>query len=101
VPQLPRETDATFRKCSARAKWQIFAALKKIGVLATKSQHALGQKHFDPGVRPCLQKFLWICCRDCFEHFATPAIIDWSPVVGIDQAVIPNLVSLINVGHAR
>jgi hypothetical protein len=52
VRQPSRETDARLRKHSTSGKRKIFAALKKVGVLAAKSQHSLGQKHFDPAVRP-------------------------------------------------
>src|SRR5438270_2297156 len=51
VCQVSRETDATFRKDSAREERQIFATLEKISVLAAKSQHSQCKKHLDAPVR--------------------------------------------------
>jgi hypothetical protein len=52
VRQPARETDTRLREYSTRAKRKIFAALKKVGVLAAKSQHSMSQKQFDSAVRP-------------------------------------------------
>jgi hypothetical protein len=52
VRQPSRETDTRLHKRSTRPEREIFAALKKVGMLAAKLQHSLGQKYFDPAVRP-------------------------------------------------
>src|SRR4030095_4648426 len=57
VVEPPKEADAAFCKRSARVKRYIFAALKKLRVLPTKSYNVLYQKQFDPAIRPRLHQF--------------------------------------------
>ena len=100
VMPLPAETNAAIGKVSARPKRQIISALEKIGMFAAKLQHALSQKHFDPAIRPILQKFFRFCFSNGRDHLATTSVIDRTPIIRIDQREVPNLVALINVGHA-
>src|SRR5207249_6588547 len=74
--------------------------MEKIRVLATKSQQSLGQKQFDSAIGPGLHQFSGSRSCQCVEHCPAPVVIDWPPIVRIDQAVIPNLAALINVGYA-
>ena len=64
------ETDAAFRKCSARLKRQIFAALEKIACSRRNPQQPLRQKHLDPAIRPRLHQFSRSRARQRFQHFA-------------------------------
>src|SRR5262249_26112407 len=99
VVELPNEADAGFSKRSARVKREIFAALEKIRVLATKSQDLLCQKHFDPAIRPRLHQLSLSGARNGLQHLAAQPVVDRTPVIGIDKTVVPNLGSLINVRH--
>ena len=38
---------------------------------------------------------------EAIEHRPAPLIIDRAPVVGVDQAEVPQLGALVDVGHAR
>ena len=69
-------------------------------MLAAKLQRSLRQKHLDPAVRPKIDKLPRLCLRELREHFAATFVIDGTPIVGIDQRKIPNLIALINVGYA-
>ena len=70
-------------------------------MLPTKSQSPLYQKHFDSATRPRFHQFIGRHAGQPFQHLLTHFVIDWTPVIGIDQAVLPNLSSLVNVGYAR
>src|SRR5438094_3852999 len=74
--------------------------MEKIRVLATKSQQSLGQKQFDSAIGPGFHQFSWCRGRQCVEHFPAPVVIDRAAIVRIDQAVVPNLAALVNVGYA-
>ena len=70
-------------------------------MLPAEMQQPLGQEQFDPAIRPVAPATLPASLSpDRIEHFPPPLVIDRPPVIRIDQAEIPNLVSLINVRHA-
>src|SRR6266403_2377738 len=76
IAKPSRKTDTALRKCSARSERQIFTTLEKIDMFASKLQHSLRQKHFDPAIRPILHQFIGSCRRQPFQHFATRLVID-------------------------
>src|SRR5262249_60074370 len=69
-------------------------------MLPTTSQSPLYQKHFDPAIRPRFHQFTRRHAGQPFQHLLTHFVIDWTPVIGIDKAIVPNLSSLIKVGYA-
>src|ERR1051326_2761783 len=101
IRQLSNKTDAALCKCSARVERQIIAALKKVSVLATESQPSFGQEQFDSSSGPGSHQFIWACVWQRVEHFTSDIVIDRAAIVRVDQAVIPDLVALINVRHTR
>ena len=94
------EGDAGFGVCASDGEREITSVEEKISVIASPAEQPLSDEHFNPPIGPGAKHFLRRGIRQRFQHCPTPSIIDRPPIVRIDQAEIPDLVSLVNVRHA-
>src|ERR1700731_1008756 len=101
VAQLPGKADCGIGKHSSNRQRQVTSGVEKIWMIAAKAQQALDQKHFDASVRPGFEKLRRLYLSQCLEHSLANFVVDRPTVVGVDQRQIPNLISLVDVRHAR
>ena len=72
-----------------------------VGKFGAQFQQMSGPGEFDVAVRPMLREAFPIGILDRRQHGGAFRKIHRPPVIGVDQRQIPELRSLIEIGHAR
>src|SRR6516165_4746960 len=88
---------------------KILALQKDLGQAATEAQAASSYQELDAAIRPMLKQLRHLAARSQFlfaqgrlqfrQQLVSPAEVYWPTIVRIDQAQVPQLRSLVEIGH--
>ena len=97
---LPAESDHGIRLRTLRGKRAVFSLRKHRRVFVPKREQTMNRGHLNTPVAPVLQQLAQIGVGDFIEPLPPLRVIDRAAVIGIDEAEIPQLAALIEIGHA-
>lgn len=89
---------------AVEVEWHVVAAGVELGVGSTVVEHGAGDEEFDAAVMPFGEGFaggsVGVLGVEAGEQFDAAVVVDGAPVVRVDEAEVPELGALVDVGDA-
>ncbi len=101
VAAAPHERAEVFAAAASHFQGLVVALGEQLRMGSSQYEQFARHGQFRASVLPALGKISNATVPDCFEHCAPRAPIDRTAIVRVDQAEIPQLATLVDVGHPR